>query len=391
MKKIALLLLGLAALSANAQIAINNDGKTLFGEIAKFDNSRKRMYLGGGTVQSSLDPQITVVPGLPGNDSVVIDSNAPLVVLGTGTNNSKGYISFGDSKYVSIGESGSDDSDGLGLYGYGGLTYASARSGSGLTTKTIFNFNPCKANQSVDYTVPFVFYTDLKVNGIAIASDMRLKRDVEEIGNSATSLMNITPISYKLNERQSVESTDGVATKASASAEEDGVGAKRVRYGFVAQEVKEIFPDLVTEDEEGYLAVDYIGFIPLLVDAVKSLQAKVDGQEEIIETFEGTGKIRRTGSAGVESLSLESVVLGQNKPNPFNVNTVIEYTLPESVVTANLYIYDLRGTQLRSVALKDRGASSVTIEASTLQPGMYIYTLVADGMELDSKRMIITD
>jgi len=33
---------------------------------------------------------------------------------------------------------------------------------------------------------------------------------------------------------------------------------------------------------------------------------------------------------------------------------------------------------------------SLTIEAAELAPGMYIYSLIADGKEVDSKRMIVT-
>ena len=32
-----------------------------------------------------------------------------------------------------------------------------------------------------------------------------------------------------------------------------------------------------------------------------------------------------------------------------------------------------------------------TINGSELQPGLYIYTLVADGKEVDTKRMILTE
>ena len=67
--------------------------------------------------------------------------------------------------------------------------------------------------------------------------------------------------------------------------------------------MKEIFPDLVCEDEDGYLSVDYIGFIPILVDAVKSLKAEVEEQKSVIESLTARekrsaarpGKGRRAG------------------------------------------------------------------------------------------------
>lgn len=43
------------------------------------------------------------------------------------------------------------------------------------------------------------------------------------------------------------------------------------------------------------------------------------------------------------------------------------------------------------VDINERGAVNAEIEASSLAPGMYVYSLIADGIEIDSKRMIITD
>lgn len=50
----------------------------------------------------------------------------------------------------------------------------------------------------------------------------------------------------------------------------------RKRLGFVAQEVQELFPELVEEDKEGYMYVDYVGLIPVLVESVKEQQEQID-------------------------------------------------------------------------------------------------------------------
>ena len=55
----------------------------------------------------------------------------------------------------------------------------------------------------------------------------------------------------------------------------DAAPDDRLRYGFIAQEVMETFPELVSENSYGYLSVDYIGFIPMLVSAVSG-----DGRED---------------------------------------------------------------------------------------------------------------
>ncbi len=46
---------------------------------------------------------------------------------------------------------------------------------------------------------------------------------------------------------------------------------------------------------------------------------------------------------------------------------------------------------LLSKPLTQTGNGSITISGSELEAGMYIYTLAVNGIEADSKRMIITD
>lgn len=48
-----------------------------------------------------------------------------------------------------------------------------------------------------------------------------------------------------------------------------------IEYGFIAQEVREVLPELVTENEEGLLSMNYNGIIPVLVNAVKTLAAQI--------------------------------------------------------------------------------------------------------------------
>ena len=51
----------------------------------------------------------------------------------------------------------------------------------------------------------------------------------------------------------------------------------------------------------------------------------------------------------------------------------------------------MQGSQIKSYEIHERGNSSITIHGSELEPGMYLYTLVVDGQETDTKRMILTD
>lgn len=49
---------------------------------------------------------------------------------------------------------------------------------------------------------------------------------------------------------------------------------KRLKFGFIAQEVETVLPNLVYKDQYGYKSVDYIQIIPILTNAIQSLQTE---------------------------------------------------------------------------------------------------------------------
>ena len=52
--------------------------------------------------------------------------------------------------------------------------------------------------------------------------------------------------------------------------------------GLIAQEIQEVLPEAVIERDNGYLAVDYHKVIPLLVQSIKELSARIDDLENNI-------------------------------------------------------------------------------------------------------------
>ena len=86
----------------------------------------------------------------------------------------------------------------------------------------------------------------------------------------------------------------------------------------------------------------------------------------------------------------DDAVLYQNEPNPFDVATEIRYFLPADMQNAAIYIYDMNGTQIQKHSIAKAGEGSLTIQANELQAGMYLYSLIADGQVIDTKRMILT-
>ncbi len=81
-------------------------------------------------------------------------------------------------------------------------------------------------------------------------------------------------------------------------------------------------------------------------------------------------------------------ILGNNKPNPFNHTTQIDYELKPDYKTASITITNTLSQLIQTiplVALK----GSVVLDANTLQKGMYYYQLVVDGKLVAVKRMVV--
>ena len=118
--------------------------------------------------------------------------------------------------------------------------------------------------------------------------------------------------------------------------------------------------------------------------------------EQFKSEFKGNnnGKLKSasiiTENIEEETLSSEAI-LYQNNPNPFTEDTEIKYFLPENVKSAMLYIYNMQGNRIKSIPLHNRGEANETIYGSELPAGMYIYALITDGKEIDTKRMFLTD
>jgi hypothetical protein len=60
--------------------------------------------------------------------------------------------------------------------------------------------------------------------------------------------------------------------------------------GFIAQEVREIFPDLVTEGEHGLLSVKYGNMLAVIVDAIQKQTKLIEEKELQLQELEMIAK-----------------------------------------------------------------------------------------------------
>jgi hypothetical protein len=104
------------------------------------------------------------------------------------------------------------------------------------------------------------------------------------------------PLTYNLEVSGSIRASQGVLTNSDERLKDnietiDG-GLERVQelrgvsfnwtnqedktLGFIAQEIKEVLPEVVKEDNKGFYQVDYSAVVPVLVEAIKDLKAEIE-------------------------------------------------------------------------------------------------------------------
>ena len=116
---------------------------------------------------------------------------------------------------------------------------------------TQFNVAGTKSSNAfiVKYDGSATLAGDLTVN-----SDARLKSNIISLGSTLAKLMKIDGKSYTMKSNEKVN-----------------------KIGLLAQEIEEVFPELVKEgeDKDGTLSVNYQGLIPVLINAIKEQQEEL--------------------------------------------------------------------------------------------------------------------
>lgn len=162
-------------------------------------------------------------------------------------------------------------------------------------------------------------------------------------------------------------------------------------YGFIAQEVKELFPELVDENAEGILSINYTGLIPVLVEAIKDLQERV----EKLEQSNNHGiSLKRGVSSDYSDNTTRKIVddseyLSQNVPNPVDGSTEISYQLPEGTTQASIVVCSIGGAVVKTMPLNvSEKSGHITLYAADLAKGINFYRLMVNGAVLSSKKLI---
>ena len=115
----------------------------------------------------------------------------------------------------------------------------------------------------------------LYVQGTAYAtgtwssSDAWFKKNISSIDNSLNKIMKIrgTKFEFRTDEFKDYQFAEGP------------------QFGFIAQELENVFPELVKTESDGYKSLNYSGMIPVLLEAIKGQQVQIDELKALVNTL----------------------------------------------------------------------------------------------------------
>jgi len=241
-------------------------------------------------------------------------------------------------------------------------------------------------------------------------SSIHFKDNVEDLDFDKESFLNLRPVSFSWKEFY----------------------GGNADVGLIAQEVNETFPALAswsykyTHLDNGDLlrdsldnpvmdttqmAVSGVRYHKLpvyLLAIVKEQQQKINALQEQLESLSSLvsdccdraddSMHRLDGDSERDEVAVRAEVafikdmptLSQNAPNPFHETTVIRFYVPKGSKDASIRVTDTSGAVIRLFSLNGFGTGSITIEANSMAPGNYPYSLVVDRQMVDTKTMVIT-
>lgn len=103
---------------------------------------------------------------------------------------------------------------------------------------------------------------------VTVSSSRRYKEDIQDMGNASSGLMRLRPVTFRYK-------------KSLAD------GSKPIQYGLIAEEVAEVYPDLVSYSDDGQIeTVKYQLLDPMLLNEVQRQQTQIQELQERLSKME---------------------------------------------------------------------------------------------------------
>ncbi len=207
-------------------------------------------------------------------------------------------------------------------------------------------------------------------------SDIRWKENIEKIDSQAAleTVLNLRGVKFEWKE------------------------SGKPSIGFIAQEVKDVIPEIVSQDDRGYYSLDYTKLIPYLVEAIKELAKQVGGtesssgssywvlQDNVLTTNYGlylpalTISSLNATEVNASIMNVTSLTVGNNAFSVDSSGNLI--VAGDALINGTLEVKTIISDIIETNTIKIKGdmASKVTIPAGETQVEVVVEDLTPDDV-----------
>ncbi len=210
--------------------------------------------------------------------------------------------------------------------------------------------------------------------GSWLGSDIRMKSNIKKISVQSHVYDSLTPISY--NYKLKKVNKSGTDMGGYAQADADSIDTN-TSFGFSAQEVQKYFPNLVQEDGQGFLAVNYDGFIPILWQANQIQTQRIVYLEQKVLQLE-----KEINANHINSNTKTSITTNASS------NIVLYTAKNKDKSTVDVYVMDVTGSLLQVHSQDVNG--NIIVPAESYKAGMYTISYIVNGKLESSITLMIT-
>jgi trimeric autotransporter adhesin len=182
-------------------------------------------------------------------------------------------------------------------------------------------------------------------------SDGRFKEKVKENVPGLEFINKLRPVTYIVNTKKYDEHImqlmpDSIKAKRMQSEEDYAKATKKIQTGFIAQEVEKTAKELgydfdgvnAPQNQTDNYSIAYSQFIMPLVKALQEQQAMIEELKQEVKTLKTTAanSNQTKNTTAINTLNVKELgfLMEQNIPNPFTSETVINYSLPQTINAA---------------------------------------------------------
>ncbi len=211
-------------------------------------------------------------------------------------------------------------------------------------------------------------------------SDARLKKNIKALDSKNTlhQILKMQGITYEWKK------------------DRETIRPKGTQYGFVAQDLQKVYPELVSEDAQGYLQTAYGTYDPMFVEGFKAmyqmvedLKLEVDSLKKALYLMEENAKNTLDETIIIEQIQKKPPASLNIFPNPASDILYIEIDKNQEI--KQLSILDISGKVIYSESIQDENIWLLNLDLGSLNlnTGSYFLEIKLGNEEIFSKKLMV--